>query len=112
SGMAAAQGGEGYPYDSGVPFVDTGAGVLGALGALAGLHRRFRRGTPAKVEVSLAQSVTFLQFSEFTTYAGSPAPAVGRADYRGPSDLHRLYECADGWIALRAARPVERAALL
>jgi crotonobetainyl-CoA:carnitine CoA-transferase CaiB-like acyl-CoA transferase len=112
SGMAVAQGGDGYPYDSGVPFVDTGAGVLGAIGVLASLHRRFRRDLAAKVEISLAQSVTFLQFGEFTTYRGSPAPAIGRADYRGPGDTHRLFECTDGWIALRATRPAERAALL
>ncbi|MDD2858971.1 MAG: CoA transferase, partial [Candidatus Nanopelagicales bacterium] len=94
SGMASAQGGDGYPYDSGVPTVDTATGVLGAVGALATLHRRLRRATGADVAVSLAQGVTFLQFSEFTTYDGSPAPAVGRAHYRGPHDFHRLYACS------------------
>jgi crotonobetainyl-CoA:carnitine CoA-transferase CaiB-like acyl-CoA transferase len=112
SGMAAAQGGDGYPYDSGVPTVDTATGVLGAIGTLASLHRRLRADVGAKVETSLAQAVTFLQFSEFTTYHGSPAPAVGCTDYRGPNDFHRLYECSDGWIAVRATKDDERKALL
>ncbi|MDD2858163.1 MAG: hypothetical protein PHU75_05740, partial [Candidatus Nanopelagicales bacterium] len=59
-----------------------------------------------------AQGVTFLQFSEFTTYDGSPAPAVGRAHYRGPHDFHRLYACSDCWIAIRADGQEQRRALL
>lgn len=112
SGMTIAQGGDGYPTDSGVPTVDTATGILGAVGALASLHRRLHHSIGADVRTSLALGVTFLQFSEFTTYQGSPAPAIGKADYRGPSDFHRLYECADGWIALNADTETKRQALL
>ena len=112
SGMTIAQGGDGYPTDSGVPTVDTATGVLGAIGALAGLHRKLHHSRGTDIGTSLAQAVTFLQFSEFTTYEGSPEPAVGKADYRGSSDFHRLYECADGWIALNADEEDKRLALL
>ncbi|MDO9484896.1 MAG: CoA transferase [Actinomycetota bacterium] len=112
SGMSTAQGGDGYPYDSGVPTIDTATGILGAIAALASLHRRFHHTIGADVGISLAQGATFIQFCEFTTYPGSPPPAIGKADYRGPSDFHRLYECEDGWIALNADRDDKQRALL
>ncbi|MDO8732769.1 MAG: CoA transferase [Actinomycetota bacterium] len=112
SGMATAQGGDGYPYDSGVPTIDTATGILGAVGALASLHRRLHHAVGAEVGISLAQGVTFIQFSEFTSYQGSAAPAVGKADYRGPSDFHRLYACEDCWIAVNADTDDKRHALL
>ena len=112
SGMTIAQGGDGYPTDSGVPTVDTATGILGAIGALASLHRRLHHSIGADVGTSLALAVTFLQFSEFTTYEGSQPPAVGCADYRGPSSFHRLYACQDCWIAINADTDVKRQALL
>lgn len=102
SGMAGAQGGASTPYDSGVPTADTATGVLGAIGALAALRRRRLHRVGSRLGVSLADAVTFLQFSEFTTYRGSPAPAAGRDDYAGPSATKRFFECADGWIAVNA----------
>lgn len=112
SGMARAQGGDGYPTDSGVPSIDTATGILGAVGALASLHRRLHHSVGADIGVSLGQGATFIQFSEFTTYEGSPPPAVAGADYRGPSDFHRLYACVDGWIAVNADTESKRQALL
>lgn len=111
SGLAGAQGGDGYPFDSGVPLADTAAGALGAVGILAALRRRRTGGVGSYIRTSLADSVTFLQFAEFTTYEGSEPPAVGRADYPGPDPWHRLYECADGWIAVHAV-PIKRQNML
>jgi len=111
SGLAGAQGGDGYPYDSGIPFSDAAAGALGAVGVLASLRRRRVHGGGSFVRTSLADAVTFLQYPEFTRSEGSAPPAVGRADYPGPDAWHRLYECTDGWIALHAL-PSQQEALL
>ena len=62
--------------------------------------------------VSLAASAGFLQLAEMTTFEGRPHTATGGLDYPGPSPTRRLYQAADGWLAVAARTGEEAAALL
>ena len=112
SGMARAQGGAGDPVVGSAGVNDTATGALSALGILAALYWRERTGVGQRVRSSLAVSATFVQAAEYTTWDGAPAPLHGGELFRGPSDGHRYYECADGWIAVAARDDQARAAML
>lgn len=112
SGLAAAQGGSGAPVVTPAPLNDAAAGALGALGTLAALYRRLSDGQGQRVLVSLAAAATFLQSGEFTSWPGAPRPqGRGGALYRGPGPGNRYYQCRDGWIAVAALDPEQRARL-
>jgi crotonobetainyl-CoA:carnitine CoA-transferase CaiB-like acyl-CoA transferase len=140
SGLAAAQGGTdldsaekcvadlrgaaedagNLPVTTSAPVHDVATGVLGALGVLAALFERAGaepgggRGQESgqQVTVSLAASAGFLQLAEMTTFAGRPPAATGGLDYPGPSPTRRLYEAADGWLAVATSTDEQVAALL
>ncbi len=102
SGLMAAQGGDGEPIIQAVPVTDIGTGTLSAFGILAALFARERLGRGQQVRASLARTSLAFQAAEFTTFAGRPHTIVGDPAFLGESPLHRLYQCADGWIALSA----------
>jgi len=133
SGLAAAQGGDGPPVTTSAPVHDIATGVLGAFGVLAALVERAGSGTQPRagsgtqpgagsgtqpgagtqhVTASLAASVGFLQLAEMTRFAGRPPAATGAPDYPGPEPTRRLYQAADGWIAIAATTGEQAAALL
>lgn len=104
SGLALAQGGDGPPVVSNISVHDTATGVLSALAITAALYARFSRtGRGSRIESSLAQTTSFAQFDEFTSYAGSPNAVVGGANFVGPFFARSLQRCADGWVAFAAA---------
>jgi len=102
SGLMAAQGGDGEPIIQAVPVTDIGTGTLSAFGILTALFARRRLGRGQQVRTSLASTSLAFQAAEFTTFAGRPPPLVGDPAFVGERALHRLYRCADGWIALCA----------
>jgi crotonobetainyl-CoA:carnitine CoA-transferase CaiB-like acyl-CoA transferase len=102
SGLMAAQGGDGEPIIQAVPVTDIGTGTLSAFGILTALFARESLGAGQQVRASLASTSLTFQAAEFTTFAGRPHPIVGDPAFLGESALHRLYRCADGWIALSA----------
>jgi crotonobetainyl-CoA:carnitine CoA-transferase CaiB-like acyl-CoA transferase len=81
---------------------DIGTGALAAMGILTALYWRESSGQGQHVTTSLANSSLMLQAGEFTTYPGRPEPQQGGRDWAGPNALHRLYECADGWVFVAA----------
>lgn len=109
SGMAAAQGPDGHPIVGAAPINDVSTGALGALGSLAALYHRLTGGPGQRLWVSLAASSTFVQSGEFTSWPGSPPPPQGDLLYRGPDADRRYYACRDGWLAVAAVTPTERA---
>ncbi len=102
SGLMAAQGGDGEPIIQAIPVTDIGTGTLSAFGILTALFARGRLGSGQQVRASLANTSLVFQAAEFTTFAGRPPAIVGDPAFLGESALHRLYQCADGWIALSA----------
>ena len=110
TGLAVGQGGRDAPAPSSAPVVDTATGSLGALGALAALYVRCRTGRPQHVRTSLAAGAVFVQSAELTSYAGRPAPPPGEPDCLGFAPSRRLYETADGWIAVAATTGQQEAA--
>jgi crotonobetainyl-CoA:carnitine CoA-transferase CaiB-like acyl-CoA transferase len=112
SGLAAAQGGAGQPVPTSAPVHDIGTGVLAAFGVLAALYERAGGGTGQHVTVSLAATSGFLQAAEMTGFPGRPPAAVGGPDFPGPTLTRRLYQAADGWLAVAATTPEQVSALL
>jgi crotonobetainyl-CoA:carnitine CoA-transferase CaiB-like acyl-CoA transferase len=112
TGLAVAQGGPASPVPSSAPAVDTATGALAALGILAALFARSRRGVVQHVRTSLASGAVFVQSGEMTSYEGRPSAPSGALDFLGPEPTRRLYAASDGWLALSAATEAQRAALL
>jgi crotonobetainyl-CoA:carnitine CoA-transferase CaiB-like acyl-CoA transferase len=104
SGLMAAQGGDGDPVIQAVAVNDIGSGSLLALGVTAALFARTHIREGQSVKVSLARTSLAFQGVEFTNFSGRPAPMVGAPAFLGESAWHRLYECSDGWIAVRSSR--------
>lgn len=100
SGLLVAQGGAAEPCLSAMLVHDIGTGALIAFGILAALHARNRDGTGQEVVTTMANASLMLQSGEFVRYAGRPANPAGGHDHVGDRALHRLYPCADGWVAL------------
>jgi crotonobetainyl-CoA:carnitine CoA-transferase CaiB-like acyl-CoA transferase len=100
SGLMAAQGGPGAPVVQAAPVTDIGSGTLGAFGVLAALFAREVHGGGQQVRASLARTSLAFQAAEFTTFGQRPQPLVGNPSFLGESAHHRLYQCADGWIAI------------
>jgi crotonobetainyl-CoA:carnitine CoA-transferase CaiB-like acyl-CoA transferase len=100
TGLAVAQGGAERPVPSSAPVVDAATGALAALGTLSALFVRRRSGAAQHVRTSLASAAVFVQSGEMTSYRDCPAPQAGGLDFPGPSATRRLYQTADGWLAV------------
>jgi crotonobetainyl-CoA:carnitine CoA-transferase CaiB-like acyl-CoA transferase len=70
--------------------------------ARPGTHRP----RPGGAHLLANQSVIF-QSGEITHYQGRPPALEGGIDYLGPLALRRLYQCADGWLALSCQEPAQ-----
>jgi crotonobetainyl-CoA:carnitine CoA-transferase CaiB-like acyl-CoA transferase len=110
SGTMEAHSGAGYsgngasprhPIYMTVPISDYGAATLSALGCILGLRARQLTGKGQFCDTSLVHAVIALQAGEFVFYTGRPNLENGAPESRGPSALHRVYQCQDGkWIYL------------
>jgi len=112
SGMAMTQGGKAGPVAATVPTLDACTSTLAALGIVLALYERGTSGMGQEVSTSLAAAATHAQSIEFTSFAGSPEPPVGGADYPGPTAGHRMYSAADGWVAVAATTSTQVTAFL
>jgi crotonobetainyl-CoA:carnitine CoA-transferase CaiB-like acyl-CoA transferase len=109
SGLIDAQGGDAAPGTGSMMTHDVGTGLLMAFGLLAALYARDRDGLGQEVVTSLVNVSLMQQSGEFVRYAGRRAPQRGGRDWTGDGAAHRLYACADGWMAI-AARTREQLA--
>jgi len=106
------QGGKAGPVAATVPTLDACTSTLAALGIVLALYERGTSGMGQEVSTSLAAAATHAQSIEFTSFAGSPEPPVGGADYPGPTAGHRMYSAADGWVAVAATTSTQVTAFL
>jgi CoA:oxalate CoA-transferase len=93
---------EGRPVRLGVSFVDTAAGMQGALGALLALYYRDKTGKGQLVDISLldvAMSFTESIWGEYKI-AGQIRPQVGNANVL--TTPYDAYKAKDGWVFLSA----------
>ena len=100
SGMMAAQGGPKEPIFYQLPITDESTAIMAAFGMVTALVARQRTGKGQGVETCLANQSVLLQSGELTWYEGRPEAPIGDMDCLGESAMQRLYECADGWVAL------------
>jgi crotonobetainyl-CoA:carnitine CoA-transferase CaiB-like acyl-CoA transferase len=105
SGMMQAQGGRDEPVFYQIPVNDTGTAMMGALGICLALNARERTGRGQEIFTSLANQSVIFQSGEITHYEGRPPALEGGLDYIGPLALRRLYQCADGWLAVSCTEP-------
>jgi crotonobetainyl-CoA:carnitine CoA-transferase CaiB-like acyl-CoA transferase len=89
---------------------DVGTGAFAAFGVMVALYVRARQGTGQHVDVSLSRTSVAMQAGEFTTWPGAPMAPTGRLDYAGDEPDHCLAQAADGWLAVAATSPRQRAA--
>jgi crotonobetainyl-CoA:carnitine CoA-transferase CaiB-like acyl-CoA transferase len=109
--MMQAQGGSDEPVFYQIPVNDTGTAMMAALGICLALNARERTGRGQEVLTSLANQSVIFQSGEITWYEGRPPALEGGIDYVGPLALRRLYQCADGWIAVSCREPAQFHAL-
>ncbi len=110
AGLMVAQGGLDTPVIQPMSVHDIGTGTLAAFGVVAATYARFHLGAGQQVGAALSRSSIAFQGAEYTTYAGRPEPLVGELDFVGATPDHRMYACADGWVAVRADAASDRAA--
>ncbi|WP_026927039.1 CaiB/BaiF CoA-transferase family protein [Granulicoccus phenolivorans] len=111
-GMERRAGGpDGEPLWFRAPYLDYGAGVVGAVAALMALYERRVTGRVADAWGSLLNTGMFLMSDQIQvgdSFAG--VPEIDR-DLLGTSPTHRLYPVADGWIAIAARSDTQAQAL-
>lgn len=105
SGLAYTNGnGDQPPTPLGISMADTFAGTHMVDGILACLVRRSRTGEGGRVEVSLLESILYLQLEGLTTYLnnGHKPPVRSRVCNAHPNvpAPYGVYETADGYIAV------------
>ena len=92
-----------------MPINDTASGLVAAFGMLVALIERERSGLGQHVETSLAAQSVLFQSRELTRFRGAQPPPAGGRDFLGSSELGRVVECADGWLAVAAGTSVNSA---
>jgi crotonobetainyl-CoA:carnitine CoA-transferase CaiB-like acyl-CoA transferase len=102
AGHFVQAGGQGsQPIGYRFSHVDHGTGLLGALGVVAALYRRNHRGQGSLISTDLLSTAIFM-LSEVVRdehgQAGGLAPLDQGRTGRHPGE--RLYQGADGWLAL------------
>jgi len=127
--MADARIGDPVPIRAGgIAMADLGAGMLGAVAALAGLLRARAQGVGGELEVSLLGAGLTVQVQRFVSVAahdgtaGEPASAATRADLDAVAQeaalglrvnpYYRAYAAADGFITVACLNLAQRSALL
>lgn len=93
--------GDGIPE---IPLADlVGGGIAPAMNAIALLLRARLTGVGGIVDGSLADAVPLLPTDVLAlTLAGGPVPAKQQMEFSGTSPRYRVYELADGFIAVGA----------
>jgi len=107
SGLMNAQGGDDEPVFFKVAVNDSASAMIAAFGVISALFARERTGEGQEVLTCLANQSILTQSGEVTWYEGRPESPTGGRDFLGVSALNRLYQCADGWVAL-ACREAEQ----
>ena len=105
SGMMQAQGGSDEPVFYQIAVNDSASAMIAAFGVVVALLAREHTGVGQNVETCLANQSILCQSGELTWYEGRPANPTGGRDCLGVTALQRLYECADGWIAMACTAP-------
>jgi formyl-CoA transferase len=104
AGAQLVQGGpDGRPVQFTAAPHDHTTGLLAAVGVLAALVGRARTGCGGVVETSL------LDAALLQTQATASDPSEG--SQLGPSRWERMYETADGWVAVAATESAQREAM-
>lgn len=104
TGHAIRAGGTGNdPFCYQIPILDYGTGVLAAIAVLAGVLRRDQHGAAVDVHTSLLATGLYM-LSEAVqlpdgSFAGAPDLDAGQTGFH-PAE--RLFQAADGWIAVAA----------
>ncbi|HVY03240.1 MAG TPA: CoA transferase, partial [Caulobacterales bacterium] len=113
SGIMHAQGGGDAqePVMQSITVNDVGSASIAALGVLSALYARERTGRGQEVLTSLANTSVVMQSGEMIEYAGRRPNTPGGRDILGADALHRLYRCADHWIAIACLHPAQFEAL-
>jgi len=128
--LTGAHPGDALPVRAGgIPIADLTAGLLMAIGALAGLLHRQATGQGIHVEVSLLGAALAVQLQDLVWVEAlqGPPPADGESP-AGPSDLrrqaeavalrlslnpyYRCYRAQDGFLAVACLNRRQRGALL
>jgi len=110
-GQLIQAGGDGRPVQlTGAPHDHT-TGLLAAAGILMALVGRARSGRGRIVETSLLDAALLMVAPHLVRVDGQAPPAdgvLGRARQYGSTRWERLFETADGWLAIAACTPRER----
>ncbi len=111
TGMEMTQGG-GRPQPVNFTANDYGTGLHLAVGVVLALLGRTRGAGGTGVEASLMTTATVYQSEDVAALAvhGHRRDVVG-PELAGPAPWCRLYEAADGWVAVCAITSEQRAAL-
>ena len=108
TGMQTRYGGTGDP-NGGPPVLqpfainDYGTGIMGAFGVGMALYHKLRTGQGQQIFTALARTAGTLQSGFLHEYEGKRWIEPRGQDSLGESDLHRLWQCADGWIFVGAS---------
>jgi crotonobetainyl-CoA:carnitine CoA-transferase CaiB-like acyl-CoA transferase len=105
SGLMDSQGSDDEPVFYTIPINDDASALMAAFGMLAALNARERTGEGQDIQTCLANQSILCQSGELTWYEGRPANPPGARDCLGVNALQRLYQCADGWIAIACSKP-------
>jgi len=114
TGHSMRLGGKGNDPDIyNVAVLDYAVGAIGALAILQALLARERTGRVAEMSGSLLKAGLYLMSELVQTpdgeFVGAPLLNGTRTGY---SESERLFEAADGWIAIAARTPAMKAALI
>lgn len=111
-GMQRRAGGpEGEPLWFRAPYLDYGAGVMGAVAALMAIYERRVTGRVADVWSSLLNTGMFLMSDQIQLADGFAGVPETDRDLLGTGPTNRLYQVADGWLAVVARTTTQAAAL-
>jgi crotonobetainyl-CoA:carnitine CoA-transferase CaiB-like acyl-CoA transferase len=108
SGLMAAQGGDDEPVFHTIAVNDEASALMSAFACTVALYERERSGMGQEVWTALANQAIVTQSGQVTWYEGRPPAPRGGRDCSGISAAHRVYECADGWLAV-ACETIEHA---
>ena len=104
TGVQIRNGGRGAtPVHSPYTFNDYGTGLMGAYAVMLALLHRRRTGEGQFVHTSLAQTGSTFSSPYLIDHEGYERDEVEGLGARGFDAFNRLYEAADGWLAIADA---------
>lgn len=105
SGMMSRQGGPYVPAFITVAVNDVAAATFTVLGTVLALYSRAHDGQGQQVMTPLAATACYMQCGELVAASVSAHVQEGGTDFKGPSELSRLYRTADGYVRLHLESP-------